>query len=75
MTDVDLFGPTPDAELPIVLDVYIGLGLERGYEMQNWSPEEAEPTLRNAEQTPLTLTEGIHWALQLPGSSSQELAS
>ncbi|MGO1637283.1 DUF5701 family protein [Ancrocorticia populi] len=66
MTDVDLFGPTPDAELPNA-DVYVVTGLQRGDDMQNWSPEEAEPTLRNAERTPLTLTEGIHWALQLPG--------
>lgn len=65
MNDVDMFRPTSDAELPDE-DIYVVSGVRRGDEMQNWSPEEAEPVLRNAGRTPLTLVEGIHWALHSP---------
>lgn len=65
MTDVDLFRPTAEAELPDA-DVYVVSDLRRGDDMQNWSPEEAVPVLRSAQRTPLTLAEGIHWALQSP---------
>ncbi|QIK83681.1 DUF5701 family protein [Sanguibacter sp. HDW7] len=66
MTDVDEFSPTAQAELPDA-DVYAVLAPERGDEMRNWSPEEALPALVAASRTPLTLVEGIHWALQAPG--------
>lgn len=65
MTDVDRFRPTADAKLPEA-DIYVVSGLRRGDEMQDWSPEDAEPALRNAGRTPLTLAEGVHWALQSP---------
>lgn len=65
MTDVDEFGPTLHAELPDA-DVYAVVAPERGDEMRNWSPDEALPTIVEAGRTPLTLVEGIHWALQAP---------
>ncbi len=65
LTDVDDFQPigsvvTPGSELYLLRDV------DRGDEMANWSPDEALPAITGAGRTPLTLTEGIHWALQQP---------
>ncbi|PZR53914.1 hypothetical protein DNL40_06845 [Xylanimonas oleitrophica] len=65
MTDVDLFGPTEGVELPAA-DVYAVLAPRRGDELRGWSPEEAAPALAAGGRTPLTLAEGIHWALQTP---------
>ena len=65
MTDVDEFRPTAHAELPDA-DVYAVVAPRRGDEMRNWSPEEALPALVAAGRSPLTLVEGIHWALQVP---------
>ena len=66
MTDVDQFTPTVEAPLPDA-DAYVVSGIQRGDDMRNWSPEEAAVAIRGAGRTPLTLTEGIHWALQSPG--------
>lgn len=66
MTDVDEFRPAAHAELPDA-DVYVVVGPTRGDEMRNWSPTEALPALTAAGRTPMTLAEGIHWALQTPG--------
>ncbi len=38
----------------------------RDDEMSNWSPDEALPAITAAGRSPLTLTEGIYWALQVP---------
>ncbi len=65
MTDVDLFRPTDDSELP-TSDIYLVTDVQRGDEFQNWSPEEASAALRSARRSPLTLVEGIHLALQTP---------
>ncbi len=66
MTDVDAFAPIDGVELPSGPG-YVVHGLERGDEMANWSPDEALPSIVSAGRSPLTLTEGIHWALQSPG--------
>jgi Family of unknown function (DUF5701) len=65
MTDVDQFTPLDDAKLPDA-PAYAVVGLDRGDEMANWSPDEALPEITAAGRTPLTLTEGIHWLLQTP---------
>lgn len=66
MTDVDAFAPIPGAEPPSSA-LYLVTGLQRGDEMATWSPDEALPAITGAGRTPLTLVEGIHWALQVPG--------
>lgn len=53
MPDVDEFVPT--VELP-ESPVYLVEGLDRGDEMANWSPDEANPAIAAANRTPLTLT-------------------
>ncbi len=65
MTDVDAFAPIPEATTPPSA-LYLLTGPTRGDEMANWSPDEALPAITAASRTPLTLAEGIHWALQVP---------
>lgn len=65
MPDVDRFAPIegvtlPDGPLSLVV------GLDRGDDMANWSPDEALPEITGRGRTPLLLHEGIHWALQVP---------
>ncbi|WP_019135920.1 DUF5701 family protein [Cellulomonas massiliensis] len=65
MTDVDAFVPAdgvtvPDGPLLALVDV------ERGDELANASPAEAQATLDARGRTPMLLTEGVHWALQAP---------
>ncbi|WP_029251637.1 DUF5701 family protein [Paraoerskovia marina] len=66
MTDVDDFGPIDGIELP-EQPLYTVGAPTRGDEMANWSPEEALAEITGVGRTPLTLSEGISWALQLPG--------
>lgn len=66
MSDVDDFAPVEGVEVPDA-DVYAVAVLDRGDDMANWSPEEAQPAIAARGRTPLTLTEGIHWVLQSPG--------
>jgi hypothetical protein len=65
MGDVDDFAPVPGVEVPDA-DVYAVAGLDRGDDLVNRSPEEAQPELAARGRTPLTLAEGIHWVLQAP---------
>ncbi len=65
MTDVDAFAPIPGAEPP-ASPFWLVTGVQRGDEMANWSPDEALPAIVGAGRTPLTLAEGIGWALQVP---------
>jgi hypothetical protein len=65
MPDVDDFAPVPGLDLPGT-DVYAVAGPDRGDEMANWSPEEAEPAIAARGRSPLTLAEGVHWVLQSP---------
>lgn len=62
--DVDAFAPA-DIELggePL----YLVEGLDRGDRFSNASPAEALAALTAESRTPLLLSEGIHWVLQLP---------
>ncbi|WP_159798525.1 DUF5701 family protein [Puerhibacterium puerhi] len=63
MTDVDAFAPV--VELPDAL-VYAVVAPDRGDDLRGWSPAEAAAELAARGRTPLTLAEGIHWALQAP---------
>ena len=65
MTDVDAFLPIASLVVPTSA-VYLLRDVERGDQMANWSPDEALPGIAGDGRTPLTLTEGIHWALQQP---------
>lgn len=65
MTDVDQFLPTEHSALPDN-SLHLLEGVDRGDDMANWSPDEALPAMIEAQRTPLTLTEGIHWLLQCP---------
>ena len=65
MVDVDLFKPIPESQPPET-PIYLAENLERGDEMANWSPNEALSEIVARGRTPLTLTEGILWALQRP---------
>jgi hypothetical protein len=65
MPDVDDFAPVPDVAVPDA-DFYAVTGLDRGDDLANWSPQEAEPEIAGRGRTPLTLAEGISWVLQRP---------
>ncbi|MFE9676821.1 DUF5701 family protein [Streptomyces sp. NPDC006259] len=65
MPDVDLFAPLDTVVLPGT-PLYLVTGIDRGDHMANWSPDEALPALTTEGRTPLLLTEGVHWVLQLP---------
>ncbi|MFV2143088.1 MULTISPECIES: DUF5701 family protein [Isoptericola] len=64
MPDADEFAPT-GLEEPTA-DVYAVVGPDRGDDLASWSPAEAAPELERRGRTPLTLAEGLHWALQAP---------
>lgn len=65
MADVDDFEPIPEIVLPSS-GVYLVTDPDRGDHLRSWSPNEALPNILEAQRTPLTLTEGIHWLLQQP---------
>jgi len=66
MTDVDDFMPLPDLDVPTT-PVYVIEPPDRGDDLANWSPDEALVELTARGRSPLTLAEGVHWALQVPG--------
>ena len=65
MTDVDAFGPTEAAPAPS--STYAVVGLDRGDAFLDRTPAECEPEILAAGRSPLTLEEGLHWAIQDPG--------
>ncbi|KGN41179.1 DUF5701 family protein [Knoellia aerolata] len=62
LTDVDEFSPIEEAARPD--GVYVVDGLDRGDSHRNRTPAEALPDLVAAGRSPLTLEEGLHWAIQ-----------
>ena len=65
MTDIDDFSSVaamPDSP------VYLLRGLDRGDDMTNWSPAEADSAIAAVGRTALTLGEGLHWLLQQPAA-------
>lgn len=65
MTDVDEFSAIEPATPPAGA-VYAVERPDRGDHLANWRPDEALPAILAAGRTPLTLGEGLHWALQQP---------
>jgi len=64
MTDVNAFAPTA-IELPST-PLYLVHALDRGDEFENASPAEALDVLTARGRTPLLLTEGLLWVMQVP---------
>jgi hypothetical protein len=64
MTDVDQFRPTDAAPVPAA--PYVVRGLDRGDAFLNRTPAETLPEILAAGRSPLTVEEGLHWALQDP---------
>ena len=65
MTDVDDFVAI-EAARPPQTPIYFVHGIERGDDLANWSPNEALTEIAARGRTPLTLTEGLLWAIQQP---------
>lgn len=65
MTDIDAFAPIDGVLVPDA-PVYLLRGVNRGDAMANWSPDEALPAITEEGRTPLLLSEGVHWLLQVP---------
>lgn len=65
MTDVADFTPV-DAAVPPAGPLYVVRSPDRGDAMLDWSPDEALPAIVGSGRTPLLLTEGVQWVLQVP---------
>ena len=65
MADLDEFSPVPDVEVPAA-DLYLVHGVDRGDDLRNLSPDEADPVIRSRGRTPLTISEGLAWLLADP---------
>ena len=65
MPDLDAFAPITQIALP-PCPMYTVHEPDRGDHMANWTPDEALPAILEAGRTPLTVSEGIHWLLQVP---------
>ncbi|WP_141014995.1 DUF5701 family protein [Nocardioides sambongensis] len=65
MTDLDEFVAVPGVDVPDRA-LYLVTDVDRGDDLRNRSPEEAEPVLAERGRTPLTVNEGISWLLQEP---------
>lgn len=65
MTDVADFAPI-EASAPPAAPLYVVRDPDRGDDMLNWSPDEALPVIAAAGRSPLLLTEGVQWVLQVP---------
>lgn len=65
LPDVDDFAPLQGLSVPTT-PLYAVTAPDRGDDLGNWSPDEALPELHSRGRTPLLLSEGLHWALQVP---------
>ncbi|MCK0112381.1 DUF5701 family protein [Ornithinimicrobium sp. F0845] len=65
LTDLADFGPAPGVEVPDA-DLYAVHAPQRGDEFANQSPDEVDPQLRARGRDPMTASEGLAWALQVP---------
>ncbi|NLJ52588.1 MAG: hypothetical protein GX344_00415 [Intrasporangiaceae bacterium] len=65
LTDLAEFVPVEGLEIPD-RPLYWLEGVDRGDDLQNWSPEEVVPELEQRGRSPMTVHEGISWLLQRP---------
>lgn len=65
LPDLAEFVPVPEVTIPNG-PLYWLVGIDRGDDLQSWSPEEAAPELASRGRSPLTVHEGISWLLQRP---------
>ena len=65
MPDLDRFTPLAGLAVPDSW-LYLVDHLDRGDAMLDWSPNEALPAITGQGRTPLLLSEGVHWLLQVP---------
>lgn len=65
LPDLAEFVPVPEVTIPN-RPLYWLVGIDRGDDLQSWSPEEAAPELASRGRSPLTVHEGISWLLQRP---------
>jgi hypothetical protein len=68
LQDVDTFTPRVGVDGVLVPDapVYLAVGVERGDEYLNWTPDEAVPKILGRERSPLTVDEGIALLTHFP---------
>lgn len=68
LQDVDTFTPRVGVDGVLVPDapVYLAVGVERGDEYLNWTPDEAVPKILGRERSPLTADEGIALLTHFP---------
>lgn len=66
LTDLAQFGPVEGVDVPDA-DLYAVHAPERGDEYADLSPDEVDPQLRARGRSPMTTSEGVAWALQVPG--------
>ncbi|MBA3743644.1 DUF5701 family protein [Sporichthya sp.] len=64
LADWDRFVPIAGLEVPTA--AYRLVGVERGEEYLNWSPDEALPAIHERGRTPLTVAEGVALLAQHP---------
>ncbi len=64
LADLDRFVPIPGLDVPT--SPYLLVGVERGEEYLNWSPDEALPAIRERGRSPLTVAEGVAVLTQRP---------
>ncbi|MDO5504010.1 MAG: DUF5701 family protein [Actinomycetia bacterium] len=65
LTDLAEFRPVAGLAIPDA-PLYWLKGVDRGDDLQNWSPEEVLPELEQRGRSPMTVHEGISWLLQQP---------
>lgn len=65
MTDLAEFVPTDDVDVPDS-PLYLLVDVTRGDDMLDWTPTDAHAELRRRGRTPLTISEGVSWLLQVP---------
>jgi hypothetical protein len=67
LPDVDTFGPTDLAPLPVG-DAYLMVDVDRGAEFRNLAPDAALPVIVGGGRSPLTVDEGVAVVTHFPGA-------
>ncbi|HUR74862.1 MAG TPA: DUF5701 family protein [Sporichthya sp.] len=64
LADLERFVPIDGLDVPAT--PYLLVGVQRGEEYLNWSPDEALPAIQDRGRTPLTVAEGVALLIQRP---------